>query len=221
MTPASAVARRRPSTRRRGVAAVREHVPLPAHVRCRGNRRRRRQRALEAGQVAVDFRHDACGAGGGPAHLHLGRAGAVHRHHRDHRLPWPLARYASRYPSVLRLSALARATVRLSRHLGRHGRPLRHDPPARHPRLGAAQGPATPILRTARRSCATAGGAALRARACAPARAGHRAVRARRRFYQFVERTWMAQQLPWAILFSRSAGCRGWSGASRCGWQHR
>ena len=32
---------------------------------------------------------------GGPGHLHLGRAGAVPRHHRNHRLPGPLARHAS------------------------------------------------------------------------------------------------------------------------------
>ena len=37
------------------------------------------------------------------------------------------------------------------------------------------------------------------------------------RFYQFIERTWMAQQLPWAVLFfAHRRACRGWCGASPC-----
>ena len=32
------------------------------------------------------------------------------------------------------------------------------------------------------------------------------------RFYRFIDRTWMAQQLPWAVLFFAIAACRGWLG---------
>ena len=67
--------------------------------------------------------------------------------------------------------------------------------------------PATPILRTAPRSCATAGGSytassSLRIRPSWSSSGTWRDDP----FYQFLERPWMAQQLPWAILFFAVGG---------------
>ncbi len=143
--------------------AVGEHLPVAAHVRCR---RHRRGRAA----ACTGSRSNRCGSPGmtlaaadrRAALFHLGRAGAVPRHDGRHRLSRPFARHASpAHPPLLRLSAVARAAVRLSRHAGRHGRSLRHDPPARHPRLGAAQAalpslPGAPLVDPARRLLAAA-----------------------------------------------------------------
>ena len=146
---------------------------------------------------------------GGPLYLHLGRAGAVPRHHGRHGLPRPFARHApAADPPRLRLPAVAGAAVRLSRHAGRHGGALRHDPPARHPRLGAAQAAlpslsGAPLVDAARRLLAAALRAAARPSARSSSSSG---ACAEDRFYRFIERTWMAQQLPWAVLFFAIGG---------------
>ena len=78
---------------------------------------------------------------------------------------------------------------------------------------------ATPISRIAHRSCATAFGSCIASPNLAhpPALVIERHVRDDR-FYRFLERTWMAQQLPWAVfLRSRriALGGLGYRGAGR------
>ena len=159
---------------------------------------------------------------GGPIYLHLGRAGAVRRHHGRHGVPRPFARHAPAADSpLLRLPAVAGAAVRLSRHAGRHGRPLRHDPPARHPRLGAAQARLPPLsgaslVDAARRLLA----AALRSEARPSAAAGDGAARRRGPLLP-LHRAHLdgAAAAVGRCCSSRSAACRGWCGASRRGWR--
>ena len=155
---------------------------------------------------------------GGPLYFHLGSAGAVPGHDGHHRVPRPFARHApAADPPRLRLPAVAGAAVRLSGHAGRHGRALRHDPPARHPRLGAAEAPLprlprAPLLVPARRLVA----AALRAATRPSARARHRAARgARTASTSSSTAPGWRSSCPGRCCSSRWAACRGWCGASR------
>src|SRR5262249_47950284 len=150
--------------------------------RCLWHRCSPRRAALEASQVALDLVHDGRRRRRRADRVHLGRARAVPGDQRCHRLPRPFARHAPpSYPPFLRQPPLARTPVPLLRPAGRDGRAIRHDPSARHPRLGAAQAalpslPGAPLRDPARRFLA----APLRAETRASARAGDGAAGAGR-----------------------------------------
>lgn len=91
---------------------------------------------------------------------------------------------------------------RMFRHAGRYGRTIWHDPAARHPRLGAAQTVVPPV------SCPPLPSPARRVwqlhcelRLLNPPQLQIESRVFDDAFYRFIDRTFMAQQLPWALLF--------------------
>ena len=173
----------------------------------RRNRSARRPGALEARQVAVDGSSLTLVALiGGPLFFTWGALVLFLVTTRD-RVLRPLARHApAPHPPRLRLSLwLERMFVYLGTLVGMagpYGMIRQHDIRDWAQRKPCAMPICPPLGLSARRLLA----APLRARACPPAALRDRAARREDRFYRFIERTWMAQQLPWAVLFFAIGG---------------
>ena len=167
----------------------------------------RRHRPLDAGEVAVAPTMSVMAVVLGAA-LFTWQHFSCSRDEQGDALFRPFRRHAPQADSSqLRLSALAGTLLRLPWDPGRHGRAVRHAPPARFPRLGAA---ATCLPRYSRHGAGFWRDAwwQLHCRLDLNIRpiSGWSSGSPMTAFYACVERTWMLQQSPWALLFFAIGG---------------